>query len=69
MAQFITVTVGTSEVFRVNVEAIGHYVRPAGETLTEILLTGGGILRVKETMAEIDDLIRDTKKNAVISPS
>jgi hypothetical protein len=68
MTQFITVTTSqTDDKVRLNVEAIMHYVRPAGETSTQILLTTGGVLRVREAMADLDEQIRNTKKSAVIS--
>jgi hypothetical protein len=70
MTQFITVTTSQAgDAVRLNVEAILHYVRPAAETSTQILLTNGGVLSVREAMADLDDLIRNTRKAAVISGS
>ena len=68
MTQFITVTTSqTNDVVRLNIEAIIHYVCPKGETSTEVVLTNNGILKVRETVMELDELIRNTRKTAVIS--
>jgi len=68
MTQFIVVTAHNSkQAIRLNVAAILQYSRGVSDPSTEILLLNGGTLLATEGVSDLDEMIRNGRRTAIVS--
>ncbi len=70
MTQFVKLNATDGSSARVNVASISrYYPSPQNPRATSVELSGGGLFVVAHSVTDLDDLIRNSDKDAVVSGS